>query len=73
MNILRNNNKNKSLLINQLKINKKTIKLLGLLFKNKNENKHKSITSRNNNNLILNKKYNISSNLFSNKKTIKIA
>jgi len=67
MNILRNNNKNKSLLINQLKINKKTIKLLGLLFKNKNENKHKSITSRNNNNLILNKKYNISSNIFPNK------
>ena len=60
MNSLREKNKNKSILITQLKLNKKSIAILESLNLKTNFNKYKSISSRN-------KKYSLNSNLFSDK------
>ena len=69
MNILRNNNKNKSLLINQLKINKKSLELLESFYHKKNNRKNKSISSRSlkSNKILSNNKFPFTTNIFSKK------
>ena len=73
MNALRKNNKNKSLLINQLKLNKKSLELLDIFIEKKNKEKNKSLSSRKSkyNNLLLNNRFSFTSNLFR-KKLIKL-
>ena len=69
MNDLRKNNKNKSLLINQLKLNKKSLELLDIFIENKNKGKNNTLSSRKSKykNSFLYNRFSFTSNLFKKK------